>query len=51
MRATFTQKVMLTILAGFFAACLIQFYKKVVIEGDQAVNGGYHSRTGISADH
>jgi len=37
-------------LAGFAAACLIEFYKNIIIAGDQAVNGGYHNRAGISTD-
>ena len=49
MRATFFQKVILTLLAGFAFACLIEFYKTFVTGADRAVNGGYHNRVGISA--
>ena len=50
MHPTFTQRVILTVLAGFVAACLIQFYKKIIVEGDRAVNGGYHNSAGLSSD-
>jgi hypothetical protein len=41
MYSTFFQKVMICLVAAFFAACLIQ-WGKVFIEGaDEALNGGY----------
>ena len=41
MRSTFVQKVLICMIAAFFAACLIQ-WGKVFIEGaDDALNGGY----------
>jgi hypothetical protein len=41
MRSTFLQKVLICMIAGFFAACLIQ-WGKVFIEGaDDALNAGY----------
>ena len=51
MHATFFQKILLTVFAGFCAACLFEFYKNIIVAGDQAVNGGYHNRAGISSDH
>lgn len=41
MHATFSQKVILCLVAGFLAACLIQ-WSKVFVEGaDDALNGSY----------
>ena len=48
MHATFFQKILLTIVAGFFAACVVEFYMKIIVEGDRAVNGGYSNPHGIS---
>jgi len=44
MRATFFQKVILCALAGFAAACLIQWGKVFVEGADKALNGGYEHR-------
>ena len=44
MHATFIQKVILCALAGFAAACLIQWGKVFVEGADQALNGGYEHR-------
>lgn len=41
MHATFLQKVILCMIAGFFAACLIQWGKTFVIGADEALNKGY----------
>jgi hypothetical protein len=49
MHATFFQKIILTLIAGFFAACLVEFYKNIIIAGDQSVNGGFNNRGGISS--
>jgi len=43
--ATFFQKVILCALAGFAAACLIQWGKVFVEGADKALNGGYEHRT------
>ncbi len=45
MSSTFLQKVMICLISGFFAACLIQ-WSKVFVEGaDDALNGDYRKRT------
>ena len=44
MKTGFFGKVMLSILAGFGCACLIYFYKEVVIGADEALNKGYDHR-------
>ncbi|HSH39040.1 MAG TPA: hypothetical protein VK993_09665 [Chthoniobacterales bacterium] len=41
MHATFLQKVILCAIAGFFAACLIQWGKVFVTGADDALNAGY----------
>lgn len=41
MHATFIQKVILCMIAGFFAACLIQWGKVFVEGADDALNKGY----------
>jgi hypothetical protein len=43
-QATFFQKVILCALAGFAAACLIQWGKVFVEGADKALNGGYEHR-------
>ena len=45
MHATFTQKVIICAVAGFAAACLIQWGKVFVEGADKALNGGYEHRT------
>jgi hypothetical protein len=49
MRATFFQKVILCAIAGFAAACLLQWGKVFVEGADDALNGGYKNRTTDSA--
>lgn len=41
MHATFLQKVILCMILGFFAACLIQWGKVFVTGADDALNAGY----------
>jgi nucleoside recognition membrane protein YjiH len=49
MHATFIQKVILCMIAGFFAACLIQWGKVFVTGADDALNKGYkHTAPGFS---
>ena len=48
MNATFMQKVVLTLIAAFFAACLVEFYMKFVDGADDALNAGYKHRYGMS---
>jgi hypothetical protein len=49
MHATFIQKVILCMIAGFFAACLIQWGKVFVEGADDALNKGYkHTAPTIS---
>lgn len=51
MHGTFFQKFLLTVGAGFFAACLIWFYIHIIIQADKDVNGGYNNKNGISSPH
>lgn len=46
MHATFFQKVILCMIAGFLAASLLQWGKLFVTGADEALNGGYKNRTG-----
>ncbi len=49
MHATFLQKVILCMIAGFFAACLIQWGKIFVTGADDALNKGYkHTSPSVS---
>ncbi len=48
--STFLQKVFLCMIAGFFAACLIQWGKVFVDGADDALNGEYR-KTDISLTH
>ena len=41
MQATFIQKVIICMIAGFFAACLWQWGVVFVTGADDALNGGY----------
>jgi hypothetical protein len=41
MHPTFLQKVLICMIAGFFAACLIQWAKVFVEGADDALNSGY----------
>ena len=41
MQSTFFQKVLICMIAGFFAACLIQWGKVFVTGADDALNKGY----------
>jgi hypothetical protein len=41
MHATFLHKVIICMIAGFFAACLIQWGKTFVEGADDALNAGY----------
>ena len=47
MQATFLQKVFLCMVAGFFAACLIQWGKVFVEGADDALNKGYQHRSPV----
>ena len=49
MHATFIQKVLICMIAGFLAACLIQWGKVFVEGADDALNKGYkHTSPGVS---
>jgi hypothetical protein len=50
MHATFTQKVLICMVAGFAAACLIQWAKVFVEGADKALNGGYEHRTVMGSE-
>ncbi|MEO8439823.1 MAG: hypothetical protein ABI540_06320 [Spartobacteria bacterium] len=41
MHSTFFQKVIICMIAGFFAACLIQWGKVFVEGADESLNSGY----------
>ncbi|MGZ4982943.1 MAG: hypothetical protein ACXWFY_00790 [Chthoniobacterales bacterium] len=41
MHATFLQKVIICAIAGFFAACLVEWGKVFVTGADDALNAGY----------
>lgn len=45
MHATFTQKVIICMVAGFLAAALIQWAKVFVTGADDALNKGYQHRS------
>lgn len=45
MHSTFTQKVIICMVAGFLAACLIQWGKVFVQGADDALNAGYKKTT------
>ena len=45
MHATFTQKVLICMVAGFFAACFVQWGKIFVEGADDALNKGYNNRS------
>jgi hypothetical protein len=51
MRATFIQKVLICMIAGFFAACLIQWGKTFVDGADDALNAGYKKDATWTAGH
>ncbi len=51
MRATFVQKVLICMVAAFFAACLIQWGKMFVEGADDALNGDYKKDTTYTAGH
>jgi hypothetical protein len=51
MHSTFTQKVFLCMIAGFFAACLIQWGKVFVEGADDALNGNYKKDQTVLSDH
>jgi len=49
MHATFIQKVIICMVAGFLAACLIQWGKVFVEGADDALNKGYkHTSPSVS---
>ncbi len=45
MHATFIQKVIICMVAGFLAACLVQWGKVFVEGADDALNAGYKHRS------
>jgi len=45
MHATFFQKVILCMIAGFLAAALLEWGRVFVTGADDALNGGYKHRT------
>ena len=51
MRSTFVQKVLICMVAAFFAACLIQWGKIFVEGADDALNAGYKKDTVYVVGH
>lgn len=51
MRSTFIQKVLICMIAGFFAACLIQWGLVFVEGADDALNGSYKKDRAVVSDH
>ncbi len=51
MRATFIHKVLICMIAGFFAACLIQWGVVFVEGADDALNGTYKKDRTVIPDH
>ena len=51
MRNTFFHKVLICLVAGFFAASLIQWGKVFVEGADDALNGGYKKDKTVLSDH
>lgn len=49
--ATFLQKVIICMIAGFLAAALIEWGKTFVTGADDALNGGYRHRTEENGKH
>lgn len=48
---TFMHKVIVTLVAAFAFACLIQFYKNFIDGADKAINDGYRTRGGMVITH
>ena len=48
MRSTFLQKVLICMIAAFFAACLIQWGKIFVEGADDALNAPYNKKDAAS---
>ncbi len=51
MHSTFIQKVLICMIAGFFAACLLQWGKVFVEGADDALNGNYKKDRTVLSDH
>ncbi|MGI8889675.1 MAG: hypothetical protein ACR2G0_02690 [Chthoniobacterales bacterium] len=51
MQSTFMQKVLICMISGFFAACLIQWGMVFVEGADDALNAGYKKDRISIADH
>ncbi len=51
MRMTFLQKIVLTIVAGFCAACLVSFYRNMVEKADYELNQSWRNSSGHSTTH
>ncbi len=51
MHATFIHKVLICMIAAFFAACLIQWGKVFVEGADDALNSGYKKDTVVLIGH
>ena len=51
MHSTFVHKVLICMIAGFFAACLIQWGKVFVEGADDALNSGYKKDAPMLVGH
>lgn len=51
MRSTFIQKILICMMASFFAACLIQWGVVFVEGADDALNGSYKKDRTVVPDH
>lgn len=49
MQMTFLQKIVLTIVAGFFAACLVSFYLNMVERADFELNKSWRNSASTKA--
>ena len=49
MHGSFLQRVMLTLIIAFFAACLIWFYKNVIQKGDREINEEWRATPAATA--
>ena len=51
MQMSFLQKIVLTIIAGFFAACLVDFYRNMVEKADYELNQSWRNNSGQATAH
>jgi preprotein translocase subunit SecG len=49
MHGTFLQKVVLTLVAAFFASCLVWFYKNIIQRADNDINRDWRTTPAATA--